>query len=365
VKIFLHYLLVFFNILAISTLLFSYLSVYISPETFWYFAFLGLGYPYILAVNLIFVAYWLLRRQWKLFIASFTLVLLGWVNIQNTIQIDFSENASNPADSSIKLLTYNVRLFNLYDWDHNKEIRNQIFDFISNEKPEILCFQEFYTDQTGDFATFDTLLKIQKAKYSHVAYTDHVHNVYHFGIATFSSYPIINKGELRFDKSSNICIFTDMIIDRDTVRLYNNHLESFRFGKDNYEFVDSLKFEIEEKQISGAKSLIRKMRDAYLKRAKQADIIAEHIKNCPYPIIVCGDFNDTPVSYAYHKIRGDLKDSFVESGNGLGNTYVSKFPTFRIDNILFSDRFTSSNYRSPSVKYSDHYPVLCNLKLSK
>ena len=109
------------------------------------------------------------------------------------------------------------------------------------------------------------------------------------------------------------------------------------------------------------KELGIKFKDAIIKRAEQAATLREHLNQCPYPVIVCGDFNDTPVSFTYRTVRGDLKDSFTESGKGTANTYNGKLPSFRIDYILYSPKFTSYNFEVSTLNHSDHYPISCDL----
>jgi endonuclease/exonuclease/phosphatase family metal-dependent hydrolase len=107
------------------------------------------------------------------------------------------------------------------------------------------------------------------------------------------------------------------------------------------------------------KDISFRLKDAFIRRAKQANILSKKITATPYPTIVCGDFNDTPVSYTYHKIKGNLNDAFMEAGSGIGNTYVGNFPSYRIDYFLYSNDFKVKNYKVPHIKLSDHYPIVC------
>jgi len=359
-KKFLHKFLLVINYLVIFLLLLSYLSVYISPESFWPLAFLGLAYPVLIILIFIFIVYWLIRKKIKYLLISFLAVVIGWTHLSNTIQIS-GRSMDAGADSLpvIKTMSYNVRVFDLYNWAGNKESHNRIFDFIVDESADIICFQEFYFDEKGEFSTIDTLVKIQKAKNYHIKYTEHAADRYHFGAATFSAFPVINRGDVHLEETNNICMFTDLDLGYDTIRIYNCHLESIRFQPANYEFLDSIKLKFEEKQINEARDIMRKMKNAYIKRAGQAELIAEHISNSPYPVIVCGDFNDTHMSYAYHRISKNLEDAFVESGSGTGNTYTGKFPSFRIDFILHGKDMKSYDYTTTKIRYSDHYPLTC------
>ncbi len=281
---------------------------------------------------------------------------MGWSHISDFAQINLLSDSKT--DSSFKFMSYNVKLFNIYDWNNNKSHRDNIISVIDKENSDIIAFQEFYIDNTGEFSTTDTIKELESLKHSHIFINKKAYQHY-FGIATFSRYPIINKGEINFENTSNLCIYTDIKIDDDTIRVYNNHLESIRFNPENYNFIDSLSYKNEDERINGTKAIIKKMKLAYLKRAKQVDIISKHIKSSPYKVIVCGDFNDTPISYTYNTLVDELKDAFKESGNGIGNSYAGLFPSFRIDYILHSDELNSINYKTIRKDYSDHYPVCC------
>jgi endonuclease/exonuclease/phosphatase family metal-dependent hydrolase len=140
--------------------------------------------------------------------------------------------------------------------------------------------------------------------------------------------------------------------------VYNNHLQSIRLQKQNYAIFNKLNLR-EEKQLKEIKELSYQLRNAFIKRAEQVDVISRNIKESSYPVIVCGDFNDTPVSYTYHKMKGHLKDAYMESGAWAGNTYTGFFPSFRIDFIFYSSELESRAYNTHRVKFSDHYPVSC------
>lgn len=273
-------------------------------------------------------------------------------------------------ENLVKVLSYNVRLFDLYNWTENIESRKNIVGLIKTMDADIICLQEFYSSLGKGFNNVDTLLKYQDANFFHIEYTQMLYKRDFYGIATFSKYPIVNKGTLEFKKSlSNVCIFTDIKVNKDTIRVYNMHLQSFRFDKRDYEFIenlqnmDEIKDLREEEQLEGTKHILKRLKLGFKKRAAQTDLIAEHIKSSPYPVIVCGDFNDTPSSYVYRKIKGKLNDAFIESGRGFGTTYTGPFPEFRIDYILHDEYFDSYEYRTVRKKYSDHYPVSCYINL--
>lgn len=264
-------------------------------------------------------------------------------------------------------MSYNSMLFDLYNWSKNIQSRNIILTTLAEENPDILCLQEFYTsEEVNDFNNIDTLTNLLNAKNSHIEYTTTLRKLDHWGIATFTKYPIIRKGKIQFNtRTNNICIYTDMIINKDTVRVYNMHLQSISFSKADYKFISEMQDDttVVEGEMEKSKSILRRIKRAFVKRAIQADIIATHIETCPYKIILCGDFNDTPASYVYRTIRGNLKDAFVESGTGFSQTYAGKFPRFRIDYILHSDDFESKNYHHLTETLTDHYPIVTHISV--
>ncbi len=343
------------NLITIIGLVASYLAGIVSPEKFWPFAFFAMAYPVFLAATLIFIIYWLFRRKWFLFL-NIVLVLIKWDYVAATVKMPFGSSSEGP--SGIKVMTYNVRLFDYYNWTNNKNTRHWTYDFLFNQQPNILCIQEFYHDRTGYFPTIDTLLEVNSIRHMHVEnYTSKVDNKQLWGMATLTGYPILNKGRIDFPGTyGNLCIYSDVLIDGDTVRIYNLHLQSIRLGSDGYKAVDKILNAQELENVDEGKLLVSRMINGFLKRAEQAEVVADHIADCPYPIILGGDFNDVPTSYAYQTIAKGLEDSFTKSGKGLGNTYV-RVPFFRIDNILYSSDFSSSNHTVHPYKLSDHLAV--------
>jgi endonuclease/exonuclease/phosphatase family metal-dependent hydrolase len=355
------------NYAAVISLLISYLAPFVSPASFWFIAFFGLAYPVLVIVNLLFVFYWLIQLRPR-FLVSLIAILAGWTYLQGFMQVNLDSTLPDKSKDRFKLMSYNVRLFDLYNWSHNKETRDRIFDLLKEEAPQVLCLQEFFNSDKGDFQNLDTLLKLQNAKYSHVEYTTTLRDKDHWGIATFSTYPIVDTGSIRFNtRSNNICIYTDIKVNKDTIRVYNVHMQSIHFGHDDYKFLDEvMKKDAQIDEIEGSKNILRRLKRAYVKRAAQADKIAAHIADSPYPVIICGDFNDTPSSYVYRALsnRGYFEDAFVESGNGFGRTYGGKFPSFRIDYIMNDPKFRTYDFRTISEdELSDHYPVCCYFEM--
>jgi len=315
-----------------------------------------LAYPYLLFINIIFTVVWIRYKKWR-FLFSLIAILLGWNHLAAFFQLNLNKESEENYREKFSVLSYNVRLFDLYNWSNNKSTKAKIFDFLEAEKPDIMCFQEFYYDETKNFVTLESIKEFEHVNYYHAEYTFEVNSVYHFGIATFSKYPIINRGSMSFQNTNNICIYSDIVFGEDTIRIYNNHLQSVRLQPENYNYLDSLKFFNENERMTGMIDIYKRFKEAYVKRAFQVEVISEHIKQSPYPVIVCGDFNDSPFSYTYRRMRSNLEDAFIEAGNGFGNTYARKFPSFRIDYLLHDEKFECVNYEKYNVYYSDHFPI--------
>lgn len=361
------------NILVAAFLILSYLSSYISPVKFWPVAFFGIAYPFIFLGNLIFIIFWLFVRK-KYALLSSIIIVAGINNILKIVQYSKVHDATELKDA-VKVVSFNVRNFDIYNygknWENDFTKKNQIFNFLNEEQPNILCIQEYVYDTTKYFNTTDTLKEFLKAKNAHIYYTSNSRKLNYFGISTYTSYPIIDTGSIAYKTVyGNICIFTDVLIGADTVRIYNVHLESIRLSYEDYAFVQNQNFTPKKNKDDaadvtvkeGSERILKRLKKAYIIRAPQVTMVSEHIKNCPYPIILCGDFNDTPISYAYHELTFQLTDSFVESGNGFGQSYAGISFPFRIDYIMHSEDFNSYNFETIQKEMSDHYPVKCFLK---
>lgn len=346
------------NIILILALLLSYLSIHVSPVKIGFLPLFGLLFPLIAILNLAFAIFWAWR--WKYyFLFSFVALLLGIPIIQNVFQLPFQRKGQEglARDQQIKVISYNVRLFNLYDWANNTDAAHEILTYLKNETPDIICLQEFYVNQEKPI----NLPAIKKA----LAGTPNVHiasskqgSTSFYGIATFSKYPIISRGEIHFKNTTNISIYTDIKVGNDTLRVFNNHLQSIRFNENNYSFIRNSKEFKEEERIREIKDISFRLLDASKKRALQADMLGEYIHNSPFKVVVCGDFNDTPVSYTYSTIKGELIDAFRQYGKWFGSTYQGNFPSYRIDYILYDKDLEITDYRVEKSDLSDHHPII-------
>lgn len=293
-------------------------------------------------------------------------ILLGFNHVRHFYQITLWSGPQSENSTKIKVMSYNVRLFDLYNWVENKDTRNKIFEVLKREDAQIYCFQEFYYSEEHPFNTRDTMAEFMKAKNYHEGYTHYIPNgKHHFGLATFSAYPIIKKEMLSFENDPNNCvIISDIKIKDDTIRVFNAHLASIRFQKADYDYVGDAKtgklwYPMQPKE----QQIYTRLKNAFINRSSQIEKLAEKVNESPYPVIVCGDFNDTPVSYTYRTITRYLYDAFVESGNGVGQTYIGKFPSFRIDYILHSEQLHSYSFQTLPEELSDHHPITSMIEI--
>jgi endonuclease/exonuclease/phosphatase family metal-dependent hydrolase len=349
------------NLIAIALLLLSASACYINPEKIWWIAIIGMAFPLFLLLNFLFAIFWLMAKP--LFII-FPIIgfALCWGQIKTLIS--FAETEKSIPEKTIKIMSYNVKSFDLYNWTKNKETRRNIFNLIKEENADIISFQEFYSDE-GDFKNEKYLLDSCGYKYSSFSktyskvYTKKKKSInLHWGTAIFSKYPIVNTGKIVFpDVMSNHCQWADVKVNEQTVRVYNTHLQSIHLGYEDYNAIE----EIEQNQKTSSvkiKRILSKVKLAYTKRADQVELIKTSMAESPYPIILCGDFNDQPISYSYTKLSENMQDAFLERGNGIGGTFANSFNFFRIDFLLFAKKFKIYDYKSVKKKYSDHYPVI-------
>lgn len=341
------------SICAMGGLLGAYTSSYIDPNSFVLPSLLGLAYPYLLISNILLLLYWITR--WKK-PAWFVLgiILLGipaFTTYYGTAKIQ-EENK----EYDLSLLSYNIRYFDIYEWSKQKNTRQNLFNYLNNFKGDIICLQEFSKNEI--------ILKNQEIIKNLHTYPYH----YLYGdMAVFSRIPIIRRGVIPFDKKyTSSCIYFDVPVAGDTVRIYSVHLESYRLGKQERKFMKEMTDGLKSNDITGGiKKITTRLISANKNRAKQAEQIHTHMDASPYKVILCGDFNDTPLSYTYRTIKGDLTDSFIEKGRGLGNTYIGEFPSFRIDYILHSPGFETISYKRDTITLSDHYPISSKLKIKR
>lgn len=339
---------------------------YLHPVRYWPLSFLGLGFPLLLALLIVFFIFWLFFKI-RYCLISLLAIALGWKAICTIIAFNWpGPSTTLKKPHSLQVMSYNVSMLMLYNEKGEKEDKQKIIDLIKAEKPDIACFQEFVTlDSYRAFDYKDQFTRKLNMPYRYFASDFNVENN-HWGSIIYSKYPILHavKKKMLPEENAESLIYADILFEEDTIRVYNMHLQSVRFDKTDYETLQKIANR-RDIEVAGSKNIFLKLKTGFLKRCKQADMVATEVRQSPYPAIVCGDFNDTPNSYAYATIRGNLEDAFLEKGWGVGRTFSSISPTLRIDYILADRQFKVCQYKKINRRLSDHYPIVANLVLKK
>jgi endonuclease/exonuclease/phosphatase family metal-dependent hydrolase len=345
----------------------------------WPVGFLSLSAFYLLVLLLLFIAFWLFaKRGWSLI--SIIAILLTIQPLQHIIPFRFSSSFDiTPKAADLRVMSWNVAQFDILYNKQRPDIRDDMIAIINQHTPDIACFQEMVAADTlvnlnneyyrrySFFSIFEYAAKLQFPNY-HFSYDfrDDFLNHQHFGLVIFSRYPIINKKTLRFppyNYNSNFQ-YADIVKDTDTFRVFNLHLQSMKFSDGNLTYIENPTLKSKQ-DIQRSKSLLSKLKNGFLQRRIQADRIKAEIDKSPYPVIVCGDFNDVPASYAYQTIGDGLQNAFAEKGTGLGRTFSNIAPTLRIDNIFVSKPFIVSQFFRIPVKLSDHFAIIADIGKKK
>lgn len=345
------------NALFTGLLLLAAYSPYIQPESHPVQSCLGLTFPVFAFINAGFLFFWLLIQRYKTALLPLIGFLLCYSQLRTYLPINF--HTSKLPEGSIKFLSYNIMGF---DGASKKDGKNTILTYLKESNADILCLQEYASEESPRH------LRQKDIEQGLKDYIYHRINIVGSGsgytnkVACYSKFPILSARVLDYPSEYNGSVLYEIKLNEDTVTLINNHLESNKLtkaDKDIYE--DMLKAPEKEKVKSGTRLLVQKLAEASAIRAPQADIIAQEIASSRHPyIIVCGDFNDTPISYAHRVIAQRLDDAFTQSGRGLGVSYNQNKFYFRIDNILISKNLRSYNCTvDRSIKESDHYPIWC------
>ncbi len=350
-------LLIAFNGLAFLALILAFLAGYVSPNMWWLPGFFGLTYPVWLLVNIFFLIFWFFIYKRYLWLSLFGLIL-SWPVFQHFFA--FHPFAEQIMDDGVKIMTYNVRNFDLYNWKSNIENREKILSLLEKENPDILCLQEYYTELSGKFENLQTLKKRLNLPYHAMHRTFSINAEKHFGQVIFSRYPILEKGIIEFPESpNNACIFADITIGEDTVRVFNVHLQSIQLGTEGETAVEEMIYK-QRTDWQRSRYVLSKLKKGFILRATQAEVLEAAIQQSPLEVLVCGDFNDTPASYTYARLSDELKDAFLEKSFGIGATFAGRIPWLRIDYIFTDPDFLIKGFKRIPFAVSDHYPLVCN-----
>jgi endonuclease/exonuclease/phosphatase family metal-dependent hydrolase len=336
----------FLNIVLTVLTFVAYILPFLAPKLFPILSVLTLFLPLMLILNLIFFGYWVIQFKRQMLLSGIVL-LLGITFITKFYK--FSETNTPIEEDDFIVMSYNVRLFNLYDWI-DRDVSLSISDFIKEQTPDVLCVQEFSNQNNVDF-------RVYKHKYVFIEGKNTK-----LGQAIFSKYPIVNQGVISFPNSTNNAIYADIKRGKDTIRVYSIHLQSIKITPDVHEIDENIQGVSQDK----SKRMFRRMSSSFTSQQKQAEIIKKHKADCSYPLIICGDLNNSPFSFVYRSVKGDLNDAFEESGSGFGSTYNFKYFPARIDYIFTDKKFEVKQFSSfPNFKNSDHFPIVARLAFEK
>ena len=338
-------------------LLFSYVAYLSDPIRTTWIAFTGLVYPLLITTNIILCAYWLIRKN-LLFLTTLLLIIGGFYHHSRFFQISYKTYNPTENQNTMKIMSYNVRLFDLYNWTENKETKKAIINQIKEANPDVVCFQEYFYSSKNDFITRDMIVKELNLPYFHESFSDESKGSSYFGLATFSKYPIINKQSHRFkNDNSNQCMWSDLVLEEDTLRVYNAHLGSIRFNYSDYKVIGGKGSPLWPHEKRPEQKILKRLNSGFKKRSTQIKELISILNKSKHSKIICSDINDTPLSFAYHQFDKYFKDAFTISGNGIGGTYVGKVPGLRIDYIWHDKKLSSYNFTTHDEELSDHRAI--------
>lgn len=335
-------------------------SVYVSPADARWMSLCPFALMYVLIGVTVLMILWLPTN----FKVAIPLALLAFVGLKYFSHEYSFRDKSLDDEAEFRVMSYNVKCFGILDKNSNV-LRESVLETIYAENADILCLQEAYwANKPADFPTIEAISKKIEAK--SVEKTQLATFNYGVGgLAIVSRYKVIGSYSHPFDSTANGFMYVDILMDDDTVRLYNCHLQSIMISYSDIE-LSSRNEGINSENKDKAMTLYSKFSHASARRAEQVDTLVATLDTCPYPVILCGDFNDIPLSYTCFSIlsAGErMHDTFMERGNGFGRTFSIKGVDFRIDYIMHSNLFKCLRHRVLEFNIAnDHYPVVSDFK---
>lgn len=352
------------NLLITIGLLLSAWLPRLNPQHYWLSGFAGLFFLVSWSINFLFILLWLILKRRYYRISALGLVLSGNA-LFNSVGTHFASErpVSIPEKKQFTLMTFNTSNMGLKDYHEDTSLQRSIYSTLQQTSPDILCLQEFYTNEGAGFSNHIDSMK-QLLHYPYHSFTaDKTHwYTWHYGIVLFSRYPIIRASKIPcgFSTAGSGSSFlqADVLLYGDTVRILTAQLQSYMFQGNDYKLLEE-----GQGSFSAIRSLTSRMKQVIYKRAGQSEQMARLIARSPYKLIVCGDLNDTPVSYTYNTISAHLQDAFLHKGCGIGRTLAFLAPTLRIDYILAQWPLQVHAYRTYAQKGFQHFPVMASLSL--
>ncbi len=338
---------------------------YVNPEKFWFTGLFTLAAFYFLLFILAFFFFWIFAKP-ILSLISITTLALCWQPLKHLVQIRLTPDfVHQKHPSNIRIMSWNVEHFDILEHKTHPERKQEMIDMINSYQPDIACFQEVVAGEKpksiNNLQQLMTQLGFEYYHYSYNPKLDFDEN-HHFGIIIFSRLPIVQKNTVSFSPNDYNSIFqyVDVVRKTDTFRVFNIHMQSLKFSEKNRNYIDKPTLK-DQKDLIKSTNIISKLRTGFLKRSQQSNHIRQSMDSSKYPVIICGDFNDVPNSYAYYTIGKNMTNTFAEKGTGIGRTFYSVSPTLRIDHIFCDKRFTVQQFVRIKKKLSDHYPLITDL----
>lgn len=329
----------FLNTIVAFALLIGYILPFIKPSVFPSISVLSLAIGPLLIANGLFFLYWLFKIRRQLFL-SLLVLIIGFVNLSSFYK--FSESKKVAHEDNISIMSYNVKSFNRYKWIEEDGLKDSIINFISQQKPQILALQEYYTKSgTALFEQYPY----------HYVQTSSPKGT--FGQAIFSQFEIINKGSVGFENTGNNAIYADVKVGKDTLRVYNVHLQSHRINPN-----------VEDLQNEGGKSLIKRLGNTFKMQQEQINQLQETLQTKTLKTVICADMNNSAFSYVYRDLkRNRFQDAFKVAGNGFGRSFDSNLFPLRIDFILADKSLEVNDFKTFDNRFSDHFPLKTSVRI--
>ncbi len=356
-----------FNILAALLFIAGASVQFFNSSHWWFLGLFTFALPYFLLCLIFLAIFWLFVKPVWAGISILTL-LAGWPAVKNIFAMNFSASFHIEKEpGNIRVMSWNIEQLNIQHHKDKPWIKDQMLDLINFYDPDIACFQEVVLGEKKKSINYFPDIR-NKLKFADYFYSydlkDDFDSYHHFGIIIFSKFPVVAKQAfVNYPNDYNSTFqYVDIIAGPDTVRIFNLHLQSLKFSKENLSYLDKAGLK-SDSNITESKNIISKMKTGFIRRSVQADLIKDEINQSPFPVVVCGDFNDVPNSYAYEAISEGLQDAFVKKGMGISRTFSSISPTLRIDNIFADKRFTVTQFVRVKKLFSDHFPIVADLSL--
>ena len=337
---------------------------FLNTGDFWFIALAGLGFPVLFFVLVLFIILWGFYKSKWWWISAIALIF-GFQQIKVVFAFNFPKEFSlTRQPHSLRVMQWNLTSWDKENKNESKSFRPLMMDLVQSQQADVLCFEEFVDLRHSDKWNRNTSV-MEKMGFAYHFFVPSVnyYNKNNQGIAIFSRYPIIDTASFSFSENNigEHLIYADIKVDDRIIRVFCTHLQSVHFDQTEYKTLNRLK-RAKDPGLEESRTIVSKLKRGYESRYRQGKLVQQKITECPYPAIICGDFNDVPNSSTYFNVKGKLQDAFIQKGTGLGRTFRFISPTLRIDYILADKQFKVNQFKTIHVPYSDHYPLVTDLQ---